>query len=167
MGPLDSGATRSERIRFQYYYCKTALHSRLLCLSNLGSHEGQSWNLLLQAGLLKLVEDPGLRSVRSPRHTCSVPPSEAIQAGKSRGRSPASRPQRGPHGLVPETQREPGEKNGEAQWLWPKESGPFLPASGRVKPENLPEGIDAALGHTTSKLGILEHLNMVFSIKVQ
>lgn len=96
MGPLDSEATTSERIRFQYYYCKTALRSRLLCLSNLGSHEGQSWNLLLQASLFKLVEDLGLGSVRSPRHTCSVLPSEAIQAGKVEGGAQPPAPRGGP-----------------------------------------------------------------------
>ena len=40
--------------------------------------------------------------------------------------SPPPPPPEGAPRLVPETQREPGEKNGEAQWLWPKESGPFL-----------------------------------------
>lgn len=67
-----------------------------LHLSNLGSHEGHSWNLLLWAGLLKLVEDLGLGTVKSPRHTCSVPPSEAIQAGKVEGGAQPPAPRGGP-----------------------------------------------------------------------
>lgn len=34
-------------------------------------------------------------------------------------------PPEGAPRLVPETQREPRENNGEALWLWPEESSPF------------------------------------------
>lgn len=60
------------------------------------SHEGQSWELQLLADLLKPVEDLGLGSIRSPRRTCSGPPSAAIQAGKVEGGAQPPAPRGGP-----------------------------------------------------------------------
>lgn len=63
-------------------------------------------------------------SVRSPRCTCFSPSLGSHSSRESRWRKSLPSPEGAPR-LVPETQREPREKNGEARWLWPEESSPF------------------------------------------
>lgn len=71
-------------------------------------------------------------------------PQQPFKQGKSLEESSLPPPEGAPR-LVPETQREPREKNGEARWLWPEESGSFLPSPkeerprARLVPENFPE----------------------------
>lgn len=54
-------------------------------------------------------------------------PRQPFKQGESLEESSLPPPEGAPR-LVPETQREPREKNGEAQWLWPEESSSFLPS---------------------------------------
>lgn len=51
-------------------------------------------------------------------------PRQPFKRGKSL-EEPSLPPPEGAPRLVPETQREPREKNGEARWLWPEESRPL------------------------------------------
>lgn len=51
---------------------------------------------------------------------------------------PSLPPPEGAPRLVPETQREPREKNGEARWLWPEESGPFPPSPKEERQQGSP-----------------------------
>lgn len=76
------------------------------------------------------------KSVESEMHLFQSLPRQPFKRGKSL-EEPSLPPPEGAPRLVPETQREPREKNGEARWLWPEESGPF------------PQGPEAeTVGHT-------------------
>lgn len=76
-------------------------------------------------------------------------PRRPFKRGKSL-EEPGLPPPEGAPRLVPETQREPREKNGEARWLRPEESGPFPQAPrkrdgrARLVPENFPEGRESS-----------------------
>lgn len=88
----------------------------------------------------------GVGSYAVPEALVSVPPPAARQPFK-RGKSleePGLPPPEGAPRLVPETQREPREKNGEARWLWPQPApshkAPRKSSRARLVPENVPRG---------------------------
>ena len=102
---------------------------------------------------------------QSQRHLFQSLPRQPFKRGKSL-EEPGLPPPEGAPRLVPDTQREPREKNGEAQWLWlqPEGSGPFPqgPEKRQQGPprasERPPRQEKAGRGHTTSKISVVKTL---------
>lgn len=92
--------------------------------------EGQSWSPLIHDCQCSVLGDlVPQKCKKSQMHLFLFQslPQQPFKQGKSLEESSLPPPEGAPR-LVPETQREPREKNGEARWLWPEESGSFLPS---------------------------------------
>lgn len=90
---------------------------------------GKAGGLLVHGCQCSVLGDLGAQERKEPQMHLFLfqsLPRQPFKQGKSL-EEPSLPPPEGAPRLVPETQREPREKNGEAWWLWPEESGPFPP----------------------------------------